>query len=164
MNVYESFFHIKAMIFDIDGVFTNNEILVTEHGEFLRSMNVKDGYAVKRAIRSGFKIAIISGGQSEGTRKRFELLGLTEIFLGVEDKLSCYNNLVSSWSISSEHIAYMGDDLPDLEVMKQVGLACCPQDAVPEILEISGFISTLNGGKGCVRDLIEKIMQAQDKW
>lgn len=164
MNVYESFFHIKAMIFDIDGVFTNNEILVTERGEFLRSMNVKDGYAVKRAIRSGFKIAIISGGQSEGTRQRFELLGLTDIFLGVEDKLSCYNNLVSSWSISSEHIAYMGDDLPDLEVMKQVGLACCPQDAVPEILELSGFISSLNGGKGCVRDLIEKIMQAQDKW
>lgn len=152
------------MIFDIDGVFTNNEILVTEHGEFLRSMNVKDGYAVKRAIRSGYKIAVISGGQSEGTRHRFELLGLTEVYLGVENKLNCYNTLVAAWSIAPEHIAYMGDDLPDLEVMKQVGLACCPQDAVPEILEVSHFISPFNGGQACVRDLIEKIMQAQNKW
>jgi 3-deoxy-D-manno-octulosonate 8-phosphate phosphatase (KDO 8-P phosphatase) len=164
MNVYESFFHIRAIVLDIDGVCTDNTILVTDHGEFLRSMNVKDGLAIKKSIQSGFRMAVISGGRSEGTRKRFELLGIDEIHLGIEHKMIVLENLLKKWNLSMDQVAYMGDDLTDLEILQKAGLAACPQDAVPEVLKISHYISPYAGGKACVRDLIEKILQAQGAW
>lgn len=164
MNVYDRFSKIKAVLLDIDGVCTDNRILVTDHGEFLRSMNVRDGYALKRAALAGLHLGIISGGKSEGTRKRFELLGVRDIHLGVDQKLDRLNELLSKWNLSATEIAYMGDDIPDLEVMQTVGLAACPADSVPEILRVAHYISPRNGGDGCVRDLIEKIMQARGLW
>lgn len=164
MNIYESFFHIRAIVLDIDGVCTDNTILVTDHGEFLRSMNVKDGYAIKRAIQAGVQLAVISGGRSIGTKKRFELLGINEIHLGIEHKMIVLEQLLEKWNLSMHQIAYMGDDITDLEILKKVGLSSCPQDAVPEVLNVCQYISPLQGGKACVRDLIEKILQAQGTW
>lgn len=164
MNVYESFFQIRAIVLDIDGVCTDNTILVTDHGEFLRSMNVKDGLAIKKAIQAGFQMAVISGGRSIGTQKRFQLLGIQEIYLGIEHKMQVLESLLEKWNLSLPQIAYMGDDLTDVEILQKVGLASCPQDAVPEVLKCCQYISPLDGGKACVRDLIEKILQAQDLW
>jgi 3-deoxy-D-manno-octulosonate 8-phosphate phosphatase (KDO 8-P phosphatase) len=164
MNVYDSFFNVRAIVLDIDGVFTDNTILITEQGEFLRSMNVRDGYAIKRALKAGLQMAVISGGNSAGTRKRFEMLGISEIHLGIEHKLEVMNDVLQKWKLDYKDVAYMGDDLPDLEIMERTGLACCPNDAVPEILQVADYISPISGGKGCVRDLIEKILQAQEKW
>ncbi len=164
MNVYDSFFQIRAIVLDIDGVCTDNTILITDHGEFLRSMNVKDGLAIKKAIQADFRMAVISGGRSIGTQKRFELLGIDEIHLGIEHKMIVLENLIAKWNLSLAQVAYMGDDLTDIEILSQVGLGACPRDAVPEVLKVSKYISLLDGGKACVRDLIEKILQAQDKW
>lgn len=164
MNVYQLFPKIKAIVMDIDGVLTDNKILVTEEGQFLRSMNVKDGYAIKRALQAGLHVGIISGGRSEGARKRFELLGVREIYLGIENKLEVLNQLLKSWNIDHSVCAYVGDDLPDLEIMRVVELPCCPSDAVPEIISVSKYIASASGGNGCVREIIEKILQAQDSW
>ncbi|HRG69569.1 MAG: HAD-IIIA family hydrolase [Saprospiraceae bacterium] len=164
MNVYQLFPRIKAIVMDIDGVCTDNKILVTEEGQFLRSMNVKDGYAIKRAIQAGLKVGVISGGRSEGTRIRFELLGVNAIYLSVENKLPVMKQILESWNLNFNEVAYIGDDIPDLEIMKQVGLPCCPSDAVPEIIDVSKYISSFSGGNGCVRDIIEKILQVQDSW
>lgn len=164
MNVYDRFFTIKGIVLDIDGVCTDNTILVTDHSEFLRAMNVRDGFAIKKALQHGFRIGIISGGKSEGTKRRFEMLGVEDIYLGIDSKPDVFTKLLRKWNLPAEMIAYMGDDLPDLKVMQQVGLAACPQDAVAEILGIAHYISPVAGGRGCVRDLLEKILQAQDKW
>lgn len=164
MNVYDSFFQIRAIVLDIDGVCTDNTILVTDHGEFLRSMNVKDGLAIKKAIHAGFRMAVISGGRSLGTQKRFELLGIDEIYLGIEHKQVVLDSLLKKWRLDYNEVAYMGDDLTDIEIIQRVGLGACPNDAVAEVLKVSKYISPLEGGKACVRDFIEKILQAQDKW
>jgi 3-deoxy-D-manno-octulosonate 8-phosphate phosphatase (KDO 8-P phosphatase) len=163
-SVYDSFFKIRAIVLDIDGVCTDNTILVTDHGEFLRSMNVRDGLAIKKAIQAGFQLAVISGGRSQGTHKRFQLLGITEIHLGIEHKIAVLENLLAKWNLKMEQVAYMGDDLTDVEILSKVGLAACPKDSVPEVLKVSHYISPLDGGKACVRDLIEKILQAQGTW
>lgn len=164
MNIYDRFFSIKGIVLDIDGVCTDNTILVTDQSEFLRMMHVRDGYAIKKALKEGFKIGIISGGKSEGSRRRFELLGVTDIYLGIDQKLEVFVALLNLWQLPMDQIAYMGDDIPDLEIMQKVGLASCPMDSVPEILSIAQYISPIAGGQGCVRDLLEKILQAQDKW
>ena len=127
-------------------------------------MNVRDGYAIKRAVQAGFQFAVISGGRSVGTKKRFELFGVNEIHLGIEHKLEVMEQILSKWNLSFAQIAYMGDDITDREILLRSGISACPVDAVPDILSICTYISPLAGGKACVRDLIEKIMQAQDLW
>ncbi len=164
MSPYSLFSKIKGVILDIDGVCTNNRILVTDQGEFLRTMNVRDGYAIKKSIEKGIQVGIISGGKSEGTRKRFELLGVKDLFLGVSNKAEAFVALISEWKIPADQIAYMGDDCPDISVLKMVGLPSCPADAVPEVIPLARYISPMNGGDGCVRDLLEKILQAQGLW
>lgn len=158
------FKNIKTFIFDIDGVFTNNEILINEEGHMLRSMNVRDGYAVKRALSSGYRLIIITGGKSEGVNKRMGFLGITEVYSGIQDKLSLYLKILEENQFKEEEILYMGDDLPDIKVMKRVGLACCPADSVPEIIAISSYISPFPGGATCVRDVIEKVMKLNNQW
>lgn len=164
MNFYESLQHITAIVLDIDGVCTDNLILVTDHGEFLRSMNVRDGLAIKKAIQSGYRMAVISGGRSLGTLKRFELLGIEEIHLGIENKMAVLEPLLKKWNLSFSQVAYMGDDLTDIEILSRVGLPACPKDAVPEVLKICNYVSPYAGGNACVRDLIEKIMQSRKLW
>jgi 3-deoxy-D-manno-octulosonate 8-phosphate phosphatase (KDO 8-P phosphatase) len=164
VNFYNKLDQIKAIVLDIDGVLTDNTVLVTEAGEFLRTMNVRDGYAIKKAISSGIQIAIISGGRSVGTRKRLEILGVSEIHLGIEDKLPKLKELLQKWDINADHCAYMGDDILDIPCLKHIGIAAAPHDAVSEVIEVSDMVSNFDGGKGCVRELIEKILQAQNLW
>lgn len=156
--------NITTFIFDIDGVLTNAQLLVTSDGQLLRSMNVRDGFAFKQAINSGYRICIISGGKNEGVRKRLTNLGVEDIFLGVEDKVEELQSILEKYEIDPENVAYMGDDIPDTFPMAKVGLPTCPQDAEPEVKNISTYISHRNGGQGCARDLIEQVMKIQNKW
>lgn len=156
--------HITTFMLDVDGVLTDGSVHVTHTGELLRSMNIRDGYAMKAAAESGYRICILSGGSNEGVRIRLENLGITDIFLGIPDKVQTFEALCTKYDISPGAVLYMGDDLPDYHVMKRVGLAACPQDAVPEIKELSHYVSHRNGGQGAVRDVIEQVMRVQGKW
>ncbi|WP_417866969.1 KdsC family phosphatase [Xanthomarina gelatinilytica] len=156
--------HISTFIFDVDGVLTNGTIAVTTSGEMLRTMNIKDGYALKTAVNKGFHVCIISGGTNEGVRLRLEGLGITDVFLGAHNKIDQLNQYLEKHQLNIKNVLYMGDDLPDFPVMKLVGLPCCPQDAVPEIKAISKYVSHKNGGKGAVRDVIEQVLKVQGKW
>lgn len=156
--------HITTFILDIDGVLTNGNVIVMTNGDLVRTMNIKDGYALKTALNQGYHIGIISGGSNEGVRIRLNGLGVKDVFLGVQDKISCLNDYLRTHNIKSENVLYMGDDIPDFEVMQKVGLPCCPQDAVPEIKAISKYVSHKKGGKGAVRDVIQQVMKVQGKW
>ena len=164
MNHLEIFSSIHTFIFDVDGVLTNNEVLITEKGELLRKMNVRDGMAIKMAIEKGFKIAVITGGRSEGVTKRLEALGIKDIYSGISDKLEAFEEFVTQYELDPLGILYMGDDLPDYPVMRRVGLATCPKNAAPELFPITNYVSPYNGGEGCVRDVIEKVMRLQGNW
>jgi len=155
---------INTFIFDIDGVLTNGTITIMPDGEQIRSMNVKDGFALQLAVKMGYKIAVISGGKSEVVRLRLNGLGIYDVFLGAENKIEVFNNYISSNKINANEILYMGDDVPDYEVMKIVGVAVCPNDAAQEIKEISIYVSDKKGGEGCVRDVLEQVMRVQGKW
>ncbi|MFP4846140.1 KdsC family phosphatase [Winogradskyella sp. PE311] len=155
---------ISTFIFDVDGVLTDGTITVTTDGEMLRTMNIKDGFALKTAVDTGFNVCIISGGSNEGVRKRLTGLGIKAIYLGAHNKIEQLNEYLKESKVDLTQVLYMGDDIPDYPVMKLVGLPCCPQDAVPEIKAVSKYISHKNGGKGAVRDVIEQVLKVQDKW
>ncbi len=155
---------VKTFIFDVDGVMTDGIVLLTAEGEMLRSMNVKDGYALQLAVKKGYRIIIISGGRCEAVRKRFQLLGVKDIFLGVSHKISVWQELMDRGDIDPMRTLYMGDDIPDFEVMEKVGVPACPADAVEEIKKISKYISSFNGGYGCVRDVLEQVMKVHGTW
>ena len=155
---------ITTFIFDVDGVLTDGSIQISTNGELLRTMNIKDGFAMKHAREQGYTICIISGGKNEGVRHRLKGLGITDIYLGCPDKVEQMEEFFDIYEIAPENVLYMGDDLPDLYPMKKVGLPCCPQDAASEIKEVSKYVSHRKGGKGCVRDVIEQVMKVQGKW
>jgi 3-deoxy-D-manno-octulosonate 8-phosphate phosphatase (KDO 8-P phosphatase) len=155
---------ITTFIFDVDGVLTDGSVFINTEGEMLRTMNIRDGYAMKAAVESGFNVCIISGGSNEGVRVRLRNLGVTDIHLGTPDKVETFNEYTELYNIKPEQVLYMGDDIPDYHVMKLVGLPACPQDACPEIKAISTYISHRNGGKGAARDVIEQVMKVQGKW
>ncbi len=164
MNYKQLLKNINTFIFDVDGVMTNGIIFLAPGGEMLRNMNVKDGYALQLAVRKGYRVMIISGGTSESVRQRFEQLGIQDIFLGIGHKKKVFEELIRKYDINPEHILYLGDDIPDYEVMSEVGVAACPADAVEEIKAISKYISPFKGGEGCVRDVLEQVMKIQDVW
>ena len=164
MNQLEKFRDIHTFIFDIDGVFTNSDLIIMEDGSLLRKMNVRDGYAVKRAIRAGYRIYVITGGSSEGVTKRLKGLGVKDIYVGIQNKLDVFEEYVYANEIDTAGVLYLGDDIPDYEAMRLAGLPCCPQDAANEILTICQYISPKKGGEGCVRDVIEKVMKLHGKW
>ena len=155
---------ITTFILDVDGVMTNGQVLVTNEGNMLRSFNIKDGFAMQLAVKLGYKICIISGGNSSGVIKRLEGLGIKDIYMKVHEKLPVFKSYISDKNLKADEIAYMGDDLPDYNLIKQVGLKCCPADASHDIQEICDFVSSYPGGGGCVRELIEKVLRAQGKW
>ena len=155
---------ITTFIFDVDGVLTDGSVFVSNEGEMLRTMNIRDGYALKSAVDAGYNVCIISGGSNEGVRVRLRNLGITDIHLGTPDKVATFDEYTDIYNIKSEQVLYMGDDIPDYHVMKLVGLPTCPQDASTEIKSISKYISHKNGGKGAVRDVIEQVMKVQGKW
>ena len=156
--------YITTFIFDVDGVLTDSSVHITHNGEMLRTMNIRDGFAMKAAIESGYNVCIISGGSNEGVRIRLRNLGITDIYLGTPDKVETFREYTELYDIKAENVLYMGDDIPDFHVMQLVGLATCPQDSSPEIKEISGYISHKNGGKGAARDVIEQVMKVHGKW
>ena len=156
--------HITTFIFDVDGVLTDGSVIINTDGQLLRTMNIKDGYALKTAVQQGFNVCIISGGKNEGVRERLRGLGITDIYLGAHHKLEQLDEYLDIYDIKTENVLYMGDDIPDIPVMKLVGLPTCPQDAVAEVKEIAKYVSFKKGGKGCVRDVIEQVLKVQEKW
>lgn len=156
--------HIKAILLDVDGVLTNGILLLTESGEQLRQFNIKDGYALQLAVKRGLKLAALSGARSKGVEYRLKGLGIEDVFLGLDSKIEVYNKYVLENNLSPEQVLFVGDDMPDLQVMKLAGLAVCPADAIEEIKAISHYISPKNGGEGCVRDIIEKVLKIQNLW
>ncbi|MFY7738996.1 MAG: KdsC family phosphatase [Flavobacterium sp.] len=155
---------IDTFIFDVDGVLTDSSVHVSQNGEMLRIMNIRDGFAMKAAIESGYNVCIISGGNNEGVRIRLRNLGITDIHLASPNKVETFEEYTELYNIKPENVLYMGDDIPDYHVMQLVGLPTCPQDAVAEIKAISKYISHKNGGKGAVREVIEQVMKVQGKW
>lgn len=163
-NYKELLKNITTFIFDYDGVFTNGTVLLTESGDQLRTANVKDGYALQLAVKKGYRIAIISGGKSEAMRKRLSGLNITDIFIGVEHKIHVYHDYLEKNNIQNNEVLFMGDDIPDFQIMKVAGVATCPSDAAEEIKALAHYISHFKGGEGCVRDIIEQVMKIQGKW
>lgn len=155
---------IDTFIFDVDGVLTDGNITIFPNGELIRQMNTKDGYALKTAVDLGYNVCIISGGTNEAVKSRLKGLGITDIYLGAHQKMEQLDEYLDIHDINPKNVLYMGDDIPDYPVMQMVGLAACPKDAVPEIQNISNYISQKRGGKGCVRDVIEQVLKVQDKW
>jgi 3-deoxy-D-manno-octulosonate 8-phosphate phosphatase (KDO 8-P phosphatase) len=170
MNVLVLFKKVKAFVFDIDGVLTDASVLlipdIHPEGKLLmtRTMNTKDGYAIQRALKQGYPLAIISGGKNSGAEQRLEYLGVRDIFMDVKNKLECFDSFIQSQGLQRADVLYMGDDIPDYHVLQAAGVKACPADAVAEIKEIADYISPFNGGKCCVRDVIEKTMKLQGKW
>lgn len=164
MAYLELFRQVRAFVFDVDGVFTNNEVLVTEEGTLVRTMHIRDGYAIKAAVRAGYPIAIITGGKSEGVKKRFADLGVKDIYLGKTDKMDAFDEFVHLYDLNPSEILYMGDDLPDYPVMRRVGCPVCPADAAQELFPIAVYISPYAGGHGCVRDVVQQVMALQGEW
>jgi len=155
---------VKAFAFDVDGVFTNGTVLLHPGGEFIRMMNIKDGFAIQHAVKMGYPVAIITGGYSKMVRKRFEYLGVKDIYMKSGNKIQAFQAFGAKYKLDPVSILYMGDDLPDYEVMKMAGFAACPSDAATEIKEISAYISHRNGGEGCVRDIVEQVLRLHNKW
>ncbi len=163
-NYKSKLFKIKTFIFDVDGVLTDGKVLVTTEGEMYRALDTKDGYAMKYAMMKGFKFAIISGGTNEGIRNRFQALGVKDIYLGAHEKSAAYEELVNNHKLKSDEILYVGDDIPDIPLIKKVGVSCCPSDAVTDVKSVVDYVSHKKGGEGCVREIIEQVLRVQEKW
>jgi len=155
---------IKTFIFDVDGVLTDGKILITSEGDLLRSFDTKDGYAMKCALVKGYKIVIITVGRNEGVRERFKELGVYDIYMSAHHKLDAYQDLQDNYNLNPDEILYIGDDVPDIPVMKKVGVSCCPADAVSDVKAMADYISHKKGGEGCVREIIEQVLRVQGQW
>jgi 3-deoxy-D-manno-octulosonate 8-phosphate phosphatase (KDO 8-P phosphatase) len=155
---------IKGFVFDVDGVLSPSTIPMSDKGEPIRMVNIKDGYALQLAIKLGYKIAIITGGKTEGIRIRYAGLGITDIYLGASTKLPILQQWLNKTGLSSDQVMYMGDDIPDLPALRKVGLPAAPYDAVAEVKETAIYISRFTGGYGCARDIIEQTLKAHGQW
>lgn len=164
MELFQKLKSVRSFIFDVDGVLTDGSILVQENGDLLRSMNIKDGYALKKAVKEEYKVCVITGGKSLGVAKRLADLGIDYLYVAIDDKPAAFYDFLSASNSEASTCLYMGDDMPDLEVINMVGVKTCPTDAIPQIRGIVDYISPYAGGKGCVRDVIEKVLTLQGKW
>jgi len=164
MNLLTQFKSVTTFVFDIDGVLTDGTVLLLENGLQARQMHVRDGLALQMALKGGYRVIIISGAYSEPVLQRLKYLGLDEIFLSVKDKLVFLKKYLAEHGLSWNDILFMGDDLPDIPVLKEAGLPCCPADAAMEVRNTSLYISPIKGGHGCVRDVIEKVLKLNGKW
>ncbi len=164
MNYLEAFNNIQTFIFDVDGVLAENGVMVMENGHLVRRMNTRDAFAIRMAVELEYNVGIITGGNSKGVIDRLRELGVKEVYAGVRNKMEAYEEFIYTYELNSENILYMGDDLPDYEVMRKVAMPACPCDATQEIKAISRYISPFAGGHGCARDVIEKVLALHDKW
>ncbi len=163
-NYREKLANIKAFVFDVDGVLGSDRVVLHPVGDLMRTMNVKDGYAMQYALRKGYKIAVITGGKSDPVKNRFVNMGIEDVYEKSNKKIDDYNHFIKKYGLHDEEILYMGDDIPDYKVMLRVGLPTCPSTAVEEIKAISDYISDKAGGEGAVRDVIQQVMRLQGKW
>ncbi|MBO5672112.1 MAG: HAD-IIIA family hydrolase [Alistipes sp.] len=163
-NFKEDIARVKAFVFDVDGVMTDGGIIPTPDGDFIRRYYAKDGYAMAYAIREGYKICVISGGRGEMLRRRLEMLGVERMYLNCMDKITAIKEFMSDNGLAAEEVIYMGDDIPDLECMRLVGIPVCPADAWMEVIEASRYVSEYNGGYGAVRDIVEQVLRVQGRW
>ena len=164
MNVLEPLKKISTFVFDVDGVLTDCTVLVLENGLQARRMHIKDGLGLQMALKNGFRVVVISGSNADPVIDRLTRLGLTDIYMGIKDKRALLDDYCRQHQLQWDELLYMADDLPDLAAMQQVGIACCPADAVNEVKAIAHYISPLPGGQGCVREVIEKVLKVQEKW
>ncbi|GAB5539951.1 MAG: HAD-IIIA family hydrolase [Salibacteraceae bacterium] len=164
MSYLDKFHAVKAFVFDVDGVLTNGRVVLLPDGQQMRQMHSKDGYALQLAIKKGYQVGIITGGSSIQVKERLKALGITDIYLGASHKDEALEDMMMSHDLKADEICYMGDDIPDLCVLNQVGLPTCPNDAAPEVKSTCEYISDLGGGMGCVRDIVEKVMRTQNNW
>ena len=155
---------IRAIVFDLDGVLSSSTISLGADGVPLRTVNIKDGYAIQLAVKMGLHVAIISGCKIESVRSRYEGLGMTDIYLGASVKIKIYEDFLAKYHLKEEEVMFMGDDIPDLEIMRRVGCPVCPKDACSEVKAVSIYVSDYQGGDGCGRDVIEQTLKAQGKW
>lgn len=155
---------IKSIIFDVDGVLSKQTIPMSAEGQPMRTINIKDGYAIQLAQKCGLRIVILTGGKTEAIRIRYAALGVEDIYMGCAVKIKTYDEFLEKYALKDEEVIYVGDDIPDYEVMRRCGCPCCPADACPDVKEISTYISTVNGGEGCGRDIVEQVLRAQGKW
>lgn len=155
---------IKAVVLDVDGVLSCQTIFMDAKGEPQRSINIQDGYAIQLARKMGLRVAIITGGRTPAIRLRYEYLGVEDIYLGSAVKIKTYGDFLKKYGYDNQEILYMGDDIPDFEILKECGCPCCPADAAADVREICTYVSHRNGGEGCVRDVIEQVLRAQGKW
>jgi 3-deoxy-D-manno-octulosonate 8-phosphate phosphatase (KDO 8-P phosphatase) len=163
-NFKEVLVNVKAFIFDIDGVLSLQTINLNSFGVPNRTVNLRDGYAMQLAVKKGYHIGIISGGNCKEYQKRLKSLGVTDIYLNSRTKLDHFNVFLKKHKLDKNHVLFMGDDIPDFEVMKQAGIAVCPSDADSEIKQVSAYISDKKGGEGCVRDVIEQVLRLHNNW
>ena len=164
MDLKAKFQGIQAVIFDVDGVFTDGSVQLFPDGSVVRTLNSRDGFAVQYAARKGLAMYVITGGNSKQVKERLEALGIRRVILSAADKWDVFQHLAIEESLQAETVLYMGDDLPDYEVMQQVGMSACPEDAASEIQQLADYISPLAGGKGCVRDLLEQVLRSKGQW
>lgn len=155
---------IKALAFDVDGVLSAETVAMDSNGVPARTVNIKDGYAMQLAVKMGLKVCIITGARVESVRHRYEGLGVQDVYIAASVKTQVYDEWKAKHALSDDEVLFMGDDIPDLEVMRRVGCPCCPADACQEVQEASIYISNIKGGYGCGRDVIEQVMRAQGLW
>lgn len=155
---------IKVIIFDVDGVLSKQTVQMSENGDPLRTVNIRDGYAIQLAVKLGLKICIITGAKTQNIRKRYEGLGVTDIYLASSVKIKDYEDYIWRNRLKDEEVMYMGDDIPDIEIMRRAGCPVCPRDAAPDVCNVCGYISNVNGGEGCARDVIEQVLRARGRW
>lgn len=155
---------IKAVIFDVDGVLSAETIGSDNTGQPLRTVNIKDGYAIRLACKMGIRLAIMTGGNSESIVRRYAYLGVKDIYINCSSKIDTYQNFKSKYDLKDEEIIYVGDDIPDYKVMRKCGCPCCPADACSDIKEISLYTSRRNGGYGVGRDILEQVLRAHGNW
>ena len=155
---------IKTIIFDIDGVLSAETITLSPDGEPLRTVNIKDGYAIQLAVKMGLRIVIMTGATTEAVRLRYERLGVEDIYMACAVKIKTYDEFLAKYGLTDGEVIYMGDDVPDLEILRRVGCPVCPQDACPDVKDACLYVSPYRGGYGCGRDVIEQTLRAQGKW
>ena len=163
-NFKEDIAKIEAMVFDVDGVMTDGRIIPTAEGDFIRCYNCKDGYALAYAIRHGYRVCIITGGYGAILERRLRMLGVKDYFIDCMDKITTLRDYMRKYDLKPEQVLYMGDDIPDLECMREVGMAVCPADSAPEVIEVSRYVSEFEGGRGAVRDIVEQVLRAKGDW
>lgn len=163
-NYKELLNRITTFVFDVDGVLTDGTIIVFPGQEPVRAFNIKDGFAIQKAVKKGYRIAIITGGRSQAVKERLNGLGVTDVYLNASNKIEQLQEYMHLYDLKKDEMLYMGDDLPDLPVLMACGVATCPIDSAPEVKATADYVSPIKGGQGCVRDIIEQTMRVQGKW